>query len=121
MTDPQARWPQAWVRAMLEPALLGVLESGPAHGYALAEALADRGFGRLRGGSLYPVLARLEEGGDVTTSWQPGEGGPGRRTYTITDAGRERRRRDVARLGELLDALTAPHATTTRPDEQEDA
>ena len=106
MTDTAARWPQTWVRAVLEPALLTALESGPAHGYALAEALAHRGFGRLRGGSLYPVLARLESAGDVTTTWEEGVGGPGRRTYAITAAGRDRRAAELTDLRALVEELT---------------
>lgn len=103
--DEASRWPQAWVRAVLEVALLGVLSQGPAHGYGLAEILAAQGFGRLRGGSLYPVLARLEDAGDVTTTWQDGSGGPGRKLYTITDTGRHRRERELDELADLLAVL----------------
>ena len=71
-------WPSAWVRAALEPAILGALTAGPLHGYGIAQTLAARGFGTLRGGSLYPVLARLEEAGHVTTRWVEGQAGPGR-------------------------------------------
>ncbi|GAB46906.1 PadR family transcriptional regulator [Mobilicoccus pelagius] len=117
MNEVPARWPQAWVRAVLEIALLTVLEDGPAHGYALAEALADRGFGRLRGGSLYPVLARLEEAGDVTTTWEEGAGGPGRRTYAITDTGRARRATELDELAALVQALgDGPGATERSPE-----
>lgn len=81
-------WPSAWVRAALEPAILGALRGGPLHGYGIAQTLAARGFGTLRGGSLYPVLARLEEAGHVTTRWVEGQAGPGRKDYALTDAGR---------------------------------
>ncbi|MCH8612815.1 PadR family transcriptional regulator [Arsenicicoccus dermatophilus] len=116
MKDVDARWPQAWVRAVLEPALLTVLATGPAHGYALAEALADAGFGRLRGGSLYPVLARLEDAGDVTTTWQEGAGGPGRRTYAITAKGRARRAQELAELTALVHVLHHWESATGDPD-----
>lgn len=105
MDDEASRWPQAWVRAVLETALLGVLCDGPAHGYALAESLSLEGFGRLRGGSLYPVLARLEDAGHVSSTWQEGSGGPGRRLYTITDAGRRRREQELCDLAALLGVL----------------
>ena len=81
-------WPSAWVRAALEPAILGALTAGPLHGYGITQTLAARGFGTLRGGSLYPVLARLEEAGHVSTRWVEGQGGPGRKDYALTDAGR---------------------------------
>ena len=98
-------WPSAWVRAALEPAILGALTAGPLHGYGIAQTLAARGFGTLRGGSLYPVLARLEEAGLVSTRWVEGQGGPGRKDYALTDAGRRAHRDAVAELHRLADAL----------------
>lgn len=103
-------WPSAWVRAALEPAILGALTAGPLHGYGIAQTLAARGFGTLRGGSLYPVLARLEEAGHVSTRWVEGQGGPGRKDYALTDAGRAEYADAVASflaLGAALAALGA--------------
>lgn len=100
-------WPSAWVRAALEPAILGALMGGPLHGYGIAQALAARGFGTLRGGSLYPVLARLEEAGHVSTRWVEGQGGPGRKDYALTDAGRAAYADAVASFRALGAALAA--------------
>lgn len=98
-------WPSGWVRAALEPAILGALLQGPLHGYGIAQTLADRGFGKLRGGSLYPVLARLEEAGHVDTRWVEGQGGPGRKDYELTDAGRAEYAEAVASFQALAAAL----------------
>lgn len=104
-------WPAAWLRAALEPAILGALTAGPLHGYGIAQALADHGFGRLRGGSLYPVLGRLEEAGHITARWAPGDAGPGRKDYELTDAGRAAYRDAVANWRRLGDALADLGAT----------
>lgn len=109
-TAPEA-WPSAWVRAALELAILGSLAGGPLHGYGIAQALADHGFGRLRGGSLYPVLGRLEEAGHITARWAPGDAGPGRKDYELTDAGRAAYRDAVANWRRLGDALADLGAT----------
>lgn len=112
-----APWPSAWVRAALEPAILGALTGGPLHGYGIAQLLAARGFGTLRGGSLYPVLARLEEAGHVSTRWVEGQGGPGRKDYALTDAGRAAYADAVASfqaLGAALADLGADTPATTR-------
>ena len=113
-------WPSAWVRAALEPAILGALTAGPLHGYGIAQTLAARGFGTLRGGSLYPVLARLEEAGHVSTRWVKGQSGPGRKDYALTDAGRTEYVDAVASfqaLGATLAALgSGTHADAARPD-----
>ncbi|WP_107704993.1 PadR family transcriptional regulator [Nocardioides allogilvus] len=108
MNDDEPRWPAAWVRASLELGVLGALAQGSLHGYAIAQELAGRGFGLLKGGSLYPLLNRLEETGDLRAAWVEGQSGPGRREYTITEAGRARWRRDLLawqQLGEELAAL----------------
>ncbi|MFX0537130.1 PadR family transcriptional regulator [Ornithinimicrobium sp. Y1847] len=104
--DP--RWPAPWVRAALDLAILGSLIDGPLHGYALAQTLGERGFGRLRGGSLYPVLSRLEESGLVSTTWVEGESGPGRKDYELTPDGRAHLRDALADWADLTTELTTP-------------
>ena len=79
-----------WLRGALDLAILAVLSEGDRHGYALAQRLAEHGVGQIKGGALYPVLGRLEAAGAVAADWQPGEGGPGRKVYAITPAGRDR-------------------------------
>lgn len=79
-----------WLRATLELAILAALTEGDRHGYALAQRLGELGLGVIRGGVLYPVLNRLESEDAVRSTWQAGEGGPGRKVYAITEAGRQR-------------------------------
>jgi PadR family transcriptional regulator PadR len=80
----------AWVRASLGLVVLAVLEEGDRHGYALAQRITELGLSPVRGGALYPVLGRLESEGAVEALWQAGEGGPGKKVYSITDLGRQR-------------------------------
>ena len=42
----------------------------------------------VKGGTLYPVLARLEDDGLLVSSWREGVGGPGRKFFAVTDSGR---------------------------------
>lgn len=106
MTDA-ARWPTPWVRAALDLAVLASLTEGRRHGYAIAQALAAHGFGLLKGGSLYPVLGRLEDAGDVEAAWVEGDGGPGRKEYALTEAGRDRLDRGLASWRELGETLAS--------------
>jgi PadR family transcriptional regulator PadR len=112
MTDP-ARWPTPWVRAALDLAVLASLVEGRLHGYAIAQSLAEHGFGLLKGGSLYPALNRLEEAGDVEAAWTEGQGGPGRREYELTATGRDRLERDLGSWRELGETLTTMSRGTT--------
>lgn len=84
-------WPSEWLRSILSLCVLAVVaeQKQGAHGYAVARRLADAGLGRVKGGTLYPVLGRLEADGLVTSTWGAGDGGPGRKTFVITTAGRD--------------------------------
>ena len=100
----------AWVRASLGLAVLAVLEEGDRHGYALAQRITELGLSPVRGGALYPVLGRLETEGAVEALWQAGEGGPGKKVYSITDLGRRRLIADRERwhaFSATMDALLA--------------
>ena len=96
-----------WLRASLGLAVLSVLVGGDLHGYALAQQITDHGLGPVRGGALYPVLGRLESEGAVESIWTAGEGGPGRKVYTLTEQGRERLGAERARWTEFATAMTA--------------
>jgi DNA-binding PadR family transcriptional regulator len=68
--------------------LLGLLESGPRHGYDL-KRLYDERFGHDRAlhyGQVYSTLARLLRNGLVEVESEPGDG-PERKRYAITSAG----------------------------------
>lgn len=82
-------WPPEWLRGVLELCVLRVLADGPTYGYQISARLASGGLGTVKGGTLYPLLKRFEEAGRVQTEWLPGDGGPGRKYYTLTDHGRE--------------------------------
>lgn len=75
-------------RSLLAFLLLAELEKESGHGYGLASRLAERGFERVKGAKLYPVLSRLESDEYCTPTWTEGDGGPGRKVYTITEKGR---------------------------------
>lgn len=82
-------WPSEWLRGVLEVCVLRVLADGQTYGYAIATRLADGGLGVVKGGTLYPLLNRLETAGLVTAEWRAGDGGPGRKYYLLTDDGRQ--------------------------------
>ncbi|WP_406468759.1 PadR family transcriptional regulator [Streptomyces hirsutus] len=84
----------AWLRAVLPLCLLATLERGESYGYALLRQLEESGLGTVKGAVLYPALTRLADDGAVEVRWAPGEGGPGRKYYRLTDAGRERLARE---------------------------
>ncbi|MGW7350466.1 PadR family transcriptional regulator [Streptomyces sp. Z26] len=94
-----------WLRGALPLCVAAALAEGDRHGYALVRRLADQGLGTVRGGALYPVLARMESDGAVESRWEAGDGGPGRKVYRLTDTGRERLREEIARWQEFSHAM----------------
>lgn len=84
---PTDSTPSEWLRGVLELCVLRVMAECPTYGYAIATELATAGFGDIKGGTLYPLLARLEKNELVSVEWRAGEGGPGRKYFTLTAAG----------------------------------
>lgn len=69
--------------------LLSLLAEAPMYGYQLAREIEARsgGYFRLKGGTLYPALRRLELDGLVQGQWRWDPGQQQRRYYFITDQG----------------------------------
>lgn len=111
-------WPTDWMRGVLELGVMRVLLEGPSYGYAIAGRLRDAGLGEPKGGTLYPLLARLEMSGDVVTEWRAGDGGPGRKYYAITPLGRERFHHLTDRWREFVGVTSF---ITTPPEENHHA
>ena len=71
-----------------ELAILSLLKKGEKYGLELLDTLRDRPAIGVADGSLYPLLARLEREGRVSTRWVPGAGaGPPRKYYRLSKEG----------------------------------
>ncbi|MEV4754992.1 PadR family transcriptional regulator [Micromonospora sp. NPDC049559] len=78
-----------WLRGVLDLAVLALLARGESYGYELSQALKASGLGTVQGGTLYPVLLRLQRAGLVNAHWREGASGPARKYYRISAAGSE--------------------------------
>ncbi len=77
-----------WLKGVLDLAVLAALaREESAYGYGLLRSLAEVGFGGLKGGTVYPLLGRLEDDGLVRSEWVVGDAGPARRYFFLTPAG----------------------------------
>lgn len=80
------------LRGHLDSLVLSVLERGEAHGLEILKRLEQSGCGllKLKEGSLYPALHRLEADGAVKAVWEEGDHGrrgARRRIYKLTPRG----------------------------------
>ena len=106
------------LRGHLQSLVLATLEQGPAHGLEIIRRLEAGGNGelRLKEGTLYPALYRIEASGLVKAEWEEsaeGRRGPRRRIYRLTPkgkkqlaAGREDFKRFVQVIGGILGAAS---------------
>jgi DNA-binding PadR family transcriptional regulator len=107
-------WPgrrRRFKRGMLKYVILKLLEADERHGYDLMRHFAEQGWGRLAASSLYPLLASLEEHGYIE-----GREEDGKRTYRITEKGRQRLRDVADDLSAELDDDDEEAPSVTRSD-----
>jgi len=98
------------LRGHLEPLILSALNRGDAHGLEILRRLEQAGCGllRLKEGSLYPALYRLEATGQVKARWedQPhGRRGARRRIYRLTRKGRKNLDHDRAHWQQFVQVI----------------
>ena len=88
----------AFEKGALKLVILDLLKDKPAHGYELIKALEERshGFYTPSAGSIYPILQLLTDMGFLSASEFEGK-----KTYTITDAGREHLRQNKEQIDHL--------------------
>ena len=90
-------------RTPLALAVMNLLAEAPMHPYEMKSKMKERGHDqviRLKGGSIYDTVERLEQGGFIEAQTTSREGRrPERTVYAITEAGREE---IMAWLRELL-------------------
>ncbi|MCD2497376.1 MULTISPECIES: PadR family transcriptional regulator [Microbacterium] len=115
-----APWPSDWLRAMLGAFTLRALESGPSYGYAIITQLEASGFGVVKGGTLYPLLSRYEAAGLVRAEWRPGDAGPGRKFFALTEEGRSELNR-VRTMWLQFATVSAAYMTEPRADTGEES
>lgn len=86
------RFAQQIKKGVLDMIVLKLISERDTYGYELIQQLEKRGhdFFKLKDGTLYPVLYRLEDSGLIVSAWKNGEGrSTPKKYYSITKAGWE--------------------------------
>ena len=80
------------LKGSTETLILSLLAEVSMYGYSLAKEMDRRssGYFRLKEGTLYPALHRLERDRLLEGKWEESPNGQSRRYYQITPVGRER-------------------------------
>ncbi|MET9916756.1 PadR family transcriptional regulator [Streptomyces sp. NPDC059605] len=76
------------LRGVLDLCLLSLIAERPRYGFEFVSSLADSGLDLVSEGSIYPLLARLERDGAISSYRAPSaSGGAPRKYYRLTEAG----------------------------------
>ncbi len=75
-------------KGVLEFCILSILSRGEAYPSEILEKLKEAQMIVVEG-TVYPLLMRLKNGGLLTYRWVESTGGPPRKYYILTDAGRD--------------------------------
>jgi PadR family transcriptional regulator, regulatory protein PadR len=88
--------------------ILKTLESGPRHGYGIAERVQQLSDDVLtvEEGSLYPALQRMLVKGWVVAEWKQSENNRRARYYHLTPAGRKRLGLELSQFQKVIAAIT---------------
>lgn len=80
--------PFGYVERFIEPCILLFLSKSSFHGYGLMEDLEKHCGEKVDIGNLYRTLRKMEKIGWVRSHWEKGKDGPKKRTYKITQKGK---------------------------------
>ncbi len=96
-----------FIRGTLEMLVLRVLDFGPMHGWGISERIQSLSGEVLSfsQGSLYPVLARLQSEGLVTTEWARTENNRRAKYYRLTPQGERKLHAEHANWRRLRTAV----------------
>ncbi len=96
------------LQGTLDMLILKVVAIQPIHGYGIVQRLEQlsRDALRVRQGSLYPALYRLESKGWLKSVWKITDGGRNAKYYSLTKTGRERLDAERASWDRLCEAVS---------------
>jgi transcriptional regulator len=96
------------IQGTLDLLILRTIALEPMHGWAIAQRIEQISDGllRVRQGSLYPALHRLEHQGWITASWGASENNRRARFYSLTKPGRTQLAVEISKWDRLSAGVT---------------
>lgn len=82
-------WQTQLRKGLLDIVILNLLRHGQRHGYEMVQALKQSQGLKIREGNIYPILARLQTDGLVTSNCETSQDGPPRKYFKLTKLGQK--------------------------------
>ncbi|MGV3030488.1 PadR family transcriptional regulator [Streptococcus suis] len=76
------------LKGVLDGCVLQIISQKEIYGYELVQKLRQSGFENMVGGTVYPLLQKLEKHGYILGEIKPSSDGPDRKYFYLTDQGK---------------------------------
>lgn len=76
------------LKGVLDGCVLKIISRKEIYGYDLIKELQDMGFNEIKGGTVYPLLQKLEKNKSIEGKTKSSPDGPNRKYFTITEKGK---------------------------------
>lgn len=90
------------LKGVLEGCVLLIVAEEEVYGYEMVQRLKEFGFTEIVGGTVYPLLQKLEKNGHLTSVFRPSPEGPDRKYYCITQEGMDYTKKFVQQWEQLV-------------------
>ncbi|MGG0656238.1 PadR family transcriptional regulator [Rummeliibacillus pycnus] len=77
------------LKGVLEGCVLSIIKQQPVYGYELVQMMRNYGFTTIVGGTIYPLMQKLEKQGLIKTKELASPDGPNRKYFFITPDGEQ--------------------------------
>ena len=77
------------LKGVLEGCVLSIIKKQQVYGYELVQVMRNYGFTTIVGGTIYPLLQKLEKQGLIKSTELPSSDGPNRKYFFITPEGEQ--------------------------------
>jgi len=98
-------WQTQLRKGLLDIVVLNLLHQGPCHGYEMVQTMKRIEGLQIREGNIYPILARLETDGLVTSYPEPSTDGPPRKSFRLTSVGEEMLAKMNTRWEQIIESI----------------
>ncbi len=76
------------LKGVLDGCVVAIIAEKESYGYELMQVLKEKGFTNIVGGTLYPLLQKLEKKNYIAGTIKESPDGPDRRYFSITEEGK---------------------------------
>lgn len=98
-------WQTQLRKGLLDIVILNFLQHGQSHGYEMVQTLKKIQGLRIREGNIYPILARLQTDGLVTSHSEASLDGPPRKYFKLTELGQKTLKDMNTHWGQIIDGI----------------